>query len=276
MCTGRAKFIVESARIVRECGGGDWLQGLRLLPYEHVREQLLQLQGVGRKVADCVALFSLDKTDAVPVDTHVWDITQSLYAQHLQKTTKSLTPKMYDDIRAVWRATFGSHSGWAQAILFAGELTRYRQLLQDHGCSPALGVAIKEERREAAASLPNSPQKLNSVANSPMKAKASPAVAPSPSPGAKVPKPKREKHVVGRSVEHSDVSAAHVEGEPAAAGADAVAGTKKRVVRLKLKLEPGDDADADAGAGADADARPAESTRGGAGAAKRVKRERGV
>ena len=30
--------------------------------------------GVGRKVADCVALFSLDKHDVVPVDTHVWDI----------------------------------------------------------------------------------------------------------------------------------------------------------------------------------------------------------
>ena len=113
--------------MVRECGGNDWLLGLRQLPYEEVREKLLQLMGVGRKVADCVALFSLDKTDAVPVDTHVWDITQSLYAQHLQKTTKSLTPKMYDDIRSVWRCTFGSHSGWAQAILFAGELTRYRQ-----------------------------------------------------------------------------------------------------------------------------------------------------
>ena len=140
----RAKFIVESARTVRESGGDEWLIGLRQLPYEEVRDKLLQLMGVGRKVADCVALFSLDKTDAVPVDTHVWDITQSLYAhppalsvkkcnilsmyaQHLQKTTKSLTPKMYDDIRSVWRCTFGSHSGWAQAILFAGELTRCRQ-----------------------------------------------------------------------------------------------------------------------------------------------------
>ena len=148
----RAKFIVESARMVRECGGNDWLLGLRQLPYEEVREKLLQLMGVGRKVADCVALFSLDKTDAVPVDTHVWDITQSLYAQHLQKTTKSLTPKMcvwasslsqkrntlrrYDDIRCVWRQTFGSHSGWAQAILFAGELTRcVLSRPQHHHCS---------------------------------------------------------------------------------------------------------------------------------------------
>ena len=30
--------------------------------------------GVGPKVADCVALFSLDATSSVPVDTHVWRI----------------------------------------------------------------------------------------------------------------------------------------------------------------------------------------------------------
>jgi 3-methyladenine DNA glycosylase/8-oxoguanine DNA glycosylase len=38
------------------------------------QESLLRLRGVGRKVADCVALFSLDQAGAVPVDTHVWRI----------------------------------------------------------------------------------------------------------------------------------------------------------------------------------------------------------
>ncbi len=28
------------------------------------------------QVADCVALFSLDKTGIIPVDTHVWRIAQ--------------------------------------------------------------------------------------------------------------------------------------------------------------------------------------------------------
>ena len=31
----------------------------------------MQLPGVGRKVADCIRLFSLGDTDAIPVDTHV-------------------------------------------------------------------------------------------------------------------------------------------------------------------------------------------------------------
>ena len=143
----------------------------------------------------------------------------------------------YDDIRGVWRHTFGSHSGWAQAILFAGELTRYRQLLHDNGCAPALGVAIKEERREA-----NSPLK----AKSPQKAGASPAVAP-PSASKKSPKVKRE--------------------QPAAAeqsAANASAGAAARpVVAARMKIE------------FDTEALDAAPAVGDAHAPKRVKRERG-
>eukprot|EP01035_Chromulina_nebulosa_P018994 gene18994-24811_t len=48
-----------------------------------VQDELMTLPGVGRKVADCVALFSLDRSDAIPVDTHVWEITIRDYAPHL-------------------------------------------------------------------------------------------------------------------------------------------------------------------------------------------------
>ncbi len=34
----------------------------------------LHLQGIGPKVANCVCLVSLDKMDAIPVDTHVRQI----------------------------------------------------------------------------------------------------------------------------------------------------------------------------------------------------------
>ena len=38
------------------------------VPRLWVNEQLQQLPGVGRKVADCVAVFSMDRTDTIPVD----------------------------------------------------------------------------------------------------------------------------------------------------------------------------------------------------------------
>lgn len=47
---------------------------LRSKPHDEVQTALLQFPGVGRKVGDCVAVFSLDQTAAIPVDTHVWAI----------------------------------------------------------------------------------------------------------------------------------------------------------------------------------------------------------
>ena len=52
---------------------------------------------MGAKVADCVCLMSLDKHEAVPVDTHVWQITAKHYMPHLVKT-KTLTAKVYKQI----------------------------------------------------------------------------------------------------------------------------------------------------------------------------------
>lgn len=93
-----------------------------------VEASLMQLSGVGRKVADCIALFSLNQSGAIPVDTHVWEIVTRDYAQHLA-AAKSLTPKVHDEIGAVFRALFGSRAGWAHSVLFASELPEFRQYL---------------------------------------------------------------------------------------------------------------------------------------------------
>lgn len=63
----RAPYLIESARAV--CDGFD-LEVLRDMPYEQAHKQLLQLKGVGPKVADCVLLFGCRHSQAFPVD--VW------------------------------------------------------------------------------------------------------------------------------------------------------------------------------------------------------------
>ena len=40
-------------------------------PYDEAKRQLMQCRGIGPKIADCIALFSLNKLEAFPVDTHV-------------------------------------------------------------------------------------------------------------------------------------------------------------------------------------------------------------
>lgn len=66
----RAKYIHQTARMIVNDHPVGWLRGLRDIEYRDAHEALLQLQGVGPKVADCVCLMSLDKAEAVPVDTH--------------------------------------------------------------------------------------------------------------------------------------------------------------------------------------------------------------
>lgn len=68
----RAPYIVESLNLIEQKGGEQWIRDLRGKPIAHVRSELTTLKGVGRKVADCVALFSMDCADTIPVDTHVF------------------------------------------------------------------------------------------------------------------------------------------------------------------------------------------------------------
>lgn len=69
----RAEFIQKTAKMLTEAHGlaqsstegmepaEKWLLTLRTLPTAQAREELLKLMGVGRKVADCILLMSLDK-----------------------------------------------------------------------------------------------------------------------------------------------------------------------------------------------------------------------
>lgn len=50
------------------------------------------------QVADCVCLMSLDKSEAVPVDTHVWQIARRDYNYAAGSKPKTLTNKVYKEI----------------------------------------------------------------------------------------------------------------------------------------------------------------------------------
>ncbi|XP_028840908.1 N-glycosylase/DNA lyase [Denticeps clupeoides] len=124
----RARFVQQSARLILDSHGPDWLMQLRRRPYPEVRGALRALPGVGLKVADCVCLMSLDKAGAVPVDTHIWQIARRDYSFGAGSVRKSLTDRLYQEIGDFFRQLWGPNAGWAQSVLFCADLKKFQHL----------------------------------------------------------------------------------------------------------------------------------------------------
>lgn len=142
----RAAYIAKTARIVANERPADWLQTLsnhevfeegldqKGLPpggregYRKAHEELLYLQGVGPKVADCVCLMGLGWGESVPVDTHVWQFAQRDYKFGKGKH-KSLTKSTYDAVGDHFRNLWGREAGWAHSVLFAADLKTFSERL---------------------------------------------------------------------------------------------------------------------------------------------------
>lgn len=73
----RSRYIYETANAVlhREID----LEQLFRLSYSEANKELLKLCGVGKKVADCICLFALHKTEAFPKDTHINKVLAKYY-----------------------------------------------------------------------------------------------------------------------------------------------------------------------------------------------------
>jgi N-glycosylase/DNA lyase len=92
---------------------------LKKTSYYESKEELLQVYGIGNKIADCVLLFSLEKLDAFPID--VW-IARAL-ATHYSWLYKSkfhdkIAPHQYEQLSDGARRYFGKYAGYAQQYLY--------------------------------------------------------------------------------------------------------------------------------------------------------------
>ena len=80
------------------------------IPYAEARMRLMSSHGIGPKIAGCIALFSLDKLEAFPVDRWVRRAMEDHYGQGVGASDEAL---------AIWgRDRFGEHAGYANQLLF--------------------------------------------------------------------------------------------------------------------------------------------------------------
>ncbi|KAG4305918.1 hypothetical protein PORY_000828 [Pneumocystis oryctolagi] len=121
----RAKFIQRTAWVIKNERPQQWLESLRNKSYIEAKKSLCELMGVGYKVADCVCLMSLDKSLAVPIDTHVWQIAQRDYNFKSEKY-KTINKVLYDKIGNYFRNLWGEYAGWAQCVLFTSDLSNFK------------------------------------------------------------------------------------------------------------------------------------------------------
>ncbi len=104
--------------------GPDYLTSLKKEPYEVAQRALCEVPGVGPKLADCICLFGLDHTEAVPIDTHIWQAATRLYFPEWQG--KALTDMKYRQVSAFFRDRFGELAGWAHQYLFFDNVLNWR------------------------------------------------------------------------------------------------------------------------------------------------------
>eukprot|EP00210_Caulerpa_lentillifera_P004850 g4631.t1 len=144
----RAKYVANcvQALLEMEQGGHEWLQSLRSTSYEEAVTQLCKLPGVGPKVASCICLFSLNKHNAIPVDTHVHQLAIKYYQPELKG--KSLTKKIMKEIEAKFQDVFGDHAGWAHNVLFLGELLSHQKYLPEElRQTKSINIATRNKRK---------------------------------------------------------------------------------------------------------------------------------
>lgn len=104
-CGYRAPYIAETAKAI---ANGFDLESLKNTDYLSAKKRLLELKGVGPKVADCILLFSLNHYNAFPKDVWVKRVLDELYG--IKGSDK--------DVQLFAEKRFGKYAGIAQQYLF--------------------------------------------------------------------------------------------------------------------------------------------------------------
>ncbi len=102
----RTSYLIEA----NQCIDRGQLLALKGLPYRDARQVLMRLSGVGKKIADCTLLYSLDFLEAFPIDTWIKRGLQKVYFGGRRVGEKSMEEFVSNH--------FGPFAGYAQLYLY--------------------------------------------------------------------------------------------------------------------------------------------------------------
>ena len=107
----RAPYVISAANQVVD--GSLDLEELIRLPYPDTKSRLMDCYGIGAKIADCIAVFSLEKLQAFPVDVWVRRALAEWYFPMQKKPPDRAMVEWAQDY-------FGRYAGYSQQYLFHG------------------------------------------------------------------------------------------------------------------------------------------------------------
>jgi N-glycosylase/DNA lyase len=106
----RAGFRTSYLVTASQCVDRNRLLGLKNLPYQEAKQQLMNFRGVGKKVADCTLLYSLDFLEAFPIDTWIKKGLEKIYFGGRKTAEKKMEEFVSNH--------FGPYAGYAQLYLY--------------------------------------------------------------------------------------------------------------------------------------------------------------
>jgi N-glycosylase/DNA lyase len=103
----RAPYIIDACQKI--VSGEIDLNEVKALSTNEVKEKLLAVKGVGNKIADCILLYGLGRSEVFPTDVWIKRIVEHLYLKEEVKVEK---------IQEFAANKFGDLAGYAQQYLF--------------------------------------------------------------------------------------------------------------------------------------------------------------
>ena len=101
------------------------------VPHAEAKAQLMECYGIGAKIADCIALFALDKMAAFPIDVHVRRAVAGYFPNQKRPS---------DQVIVQWaQDRFGEYAGYANQFLFRWQFYAKQQA---NATGPATGGGV--------------------------------------------------------------------------------------------------------------------------------------
>ena len=112
----RVPFVKNASILVKD--GIIDFDALKKSNYHAAKESLLQIFGIGNKVADCILLFSLEKLESFPLDRWIIRSLQQYYPGRFSFEGKTITKNKYQTLHQEIVQYFGPYAGYCQQFLF--------------------------------------------------------------------------------------------------------------------------------------------------------------